>query len=153
MPLLFAAAPALVPCPSATSPDVVVAPALVPRPSASAHACRCRRCRHLSIARQHPHLPSLLRRLSSLARQRPPSPAIVVAAAATDGSGRAWQIVAVRRRPRRPTASLAVPSTFAGQRRHNHCCHQALFAATTAAISCFWGKVPFHVQRNHFTRK
>ena len=153
MPSLFDAAPALVPCPSASSPDVVVAPTLIPCPSASAHACRCCCRRHLSLAHQRPRLPSLLRRLSSLARQRPPSPAVIVAAAATNGSGRAWQIVAVRRRPCRPTASLAVPSTFAGQRHHNHCCHQALFAATTAAISCFLGKVPFHVQRNHFTRK
>jgi len=59
MPPLFAAVPALDPCPSA------------------------------------PHLVSTLsRRLSSLARQHPPSPAVSVAAAATDGEGggeRAWQ--------------------------------------------------------------
>jgi len=42
--------------------------------------------------------------------RRPPSPA-VVAAAATDGGGRARQILAVHRRPRRPAAALAVPST------------------------------------------
>ena len=48
--------------------------------------------------------------MASLARQRPPSPA-VVAATATDGGGRARQIVAVRHRPRRPAAALAVPST------------------------------------------
>ena len=50
--------------------------------------------------------------MASLARQRPPSPA-VVAATVTDGGGRARQIVAVRHRPRRPAAALAlaVPST------------------------------------------
>jgi len=41
----------------------------------------------------------------------PPLPAVIAAAAATDGGGRARQIVAVRRRPRRPAAALAVPST------------------------------------------
>jgi hypothetical protein len=49
--------------------------------------------------------------MASLARQRPPSPAVVAAATATDGGGRARQIVAVRHRPRRPAAALAVPST------------------------------------------
>jgi hypothetical protein len=44
LPSLFAAAPALVPCPfSAPSRAVFVAPALVPGPSASALACRRRR--------------------------------------------------------------------------------------------------------------
>ena len=79
MPSLFAAAPALVPCPSASSPDVVVVPALVPCPSASALPCRRCRRRHLSLAHQRPPLPSSSRQLSSLARQRPPSPALVVA--------------------------------------------------------------------------
>jgi len=41
---------------------------------------------------------------------RPPSPAIVAAAAATDGGGHARQIVAVHRHPRRPAAALAVLS-------------------------------------------
>ncbi len=46
-----------------------------------------------------PRLPLPLRRLLFLARLCPPSPAVVVAATATDGGGRAWQIVAVCRRP------------------------------------------------------
>ena len=54
--------------------------------------------------------------VSSLAHHRPSpalaccrcfSPADVVAAAATDGGGRARQIVAVRRRPCRPAAARA----------------------------------------------
>ena len=49
--------------------------------------------------------------MASLARQRPPSPAVITAATATDGGGRTWQIVAVRRRPCRPvnlrTAAMA----------------------------------------------
>jgi len=45
--------------------------------------------------------------MASLARQRPPSPAVVTAATATDGSGRARQIVAVRRHPRRPVNLIA----------------------------------------------
>ena len=144
MPSLIAAAPALVPCPSVSSPDVVVAPSLVPCPSASALAC-CRHCRwHLSLACQCPCLPSSSHQLSSLARQCPPLPAVVVSAAATDGSGRARQIVAVRRRPCHPAAALAVSSTSVVQRRHNHCCHQALFAAATAAKSrAFWAKYLF----------
>jgi len=44
--------------------------------------------------------------MASLAHQRPPSPA-VVAATTTDGGGRALQIVAVRRRPRRPFNLIA----------------------------------------------
>ena len=146
MPSLFAAAPALVPCPSASLPDVSVTPALVPFPSASALALTCRRCCrwHLSLARQRPCLPSLSRWLSSLARQRQPSPAVVVVAAATDGSGHARQIIAARRRPCRLAVALAVPSTSVIQRRHNHCCHQALFAAAAAAKSrAFWAKYLF----------
>jgi len=65
MPSLFAAVPALDPCPSA------------------------------------PHLVlSSSRRLSSLARQRPPLPAVSVAAAATDGEGggeRARQMLSLGR--------------------------------------------------------
>jgi len=49
--------------------------------------------------------------MASLAHQHPPSPAVVAAATATNGGGRARQIVAVRRRPCRPTAALAIPST------------------------------------------
>ena len=144
MPSLFAAAPALVPCPTASSPDVIVTPALLPFPTVSALACRRRCRRYLSLARQRPRLPSSSCWLSSLARQRPPSPAVVVVAAAINGSGHAWQIVAARRRPCRPTAALAVPSTSVVQRRHNHCCHQALFAAAAAAKSCaFWAKYLF----------
>ena len=48
-------------------------------------------------------MPLSSRRPSSLARQRPPSPAVIIAA--TDCSGRAWQIVAVRRRPCDPAAA------------------------------------------------
>ena len=143
MPSLFDAAPALVPCPSASSPDVVVAPTLIPCPSASAHACRCCCRRHLSLAHQRPRLPSLLRRLSSLARQRPPSPAVIVAAAATNGSGRVRQIIAVRHRPCRPAAALAIPSTSVVQHRHNHCCHQALFTAAAAANLVLLGQSTF----------
>ena len=147
MPSLFAAAPALVPCPSASLPDVVVALALVPFPSASALACHCRRRRHLSLARQHPRLPSSSRRLSSLARQRPLSPSVVVGATATDGSRHAQQIVSAHCRPRRPVnlrcpappQSLLPPSPLCRRRRRQ--------------ILCFLGKVPFHVQRNHITRK
>ena len=106
MPLLFAAAPALVPCPSAS-----------------------------------PRLPSSSRRLSSLASQCPPSSAITVATAATDGDGHAQQIDAVRRRPCRPAAALtlAFPSTSVVQRCHNYCHHQALFAATAAANLVLFG--------------
>ncbi len=147
MPSLFAAAPALVPCLSASLPDVIAAPALVPFSSASALACRRRRRRHLSLARQHPRLVSSSRRLSSLARQRPPLPAIVIIAAVTNGSGHARQIVAASRRPRRPfnlrrpapPQSLLPPSPLCRRRRRQ--------------ISCFLGEVPFHVQRNHITRK
>ena len=149
MPSLFAATPALVPCPSASLPDVVVAPALVPCPSASPLTCRhpCRR--HLPLARQRPHLPSPLHWLLSLARQSPPLPAVVVTAATTNGSGHTQQIVAVRCRPCRPAAALAVPSTSVVQSCHNHSCHQALFAVAAIAKSC----IPFHVKRNHVTRK
>ena len=114
---LFAATPALVSCPSASSPAVVVAPALVSCPSASALACRCRCCQHLFLARQRLCLPLLLRRLLSLACQCPPSPAVVVAAAATNASGRARQIVDVHHRPRplpdsvRPRLPLSSPLT------------------------------------------
>ena len=74
MPSLFAAAPAFVPC-----------------PSASALACRC-----------------CCRRLSSLACQRPPLPAVIVAPNATDvdGGGRTWQIVTV---PPPPSPSRRCP--------------------------------------------
>ena len=147
MPSLFAAASALVPCPSASSPDIIVTPALVPCPSISALTCRRRRRRHLSLARQRPRLPSSLRRLSSLARQCPPLPAVFAVAAATNGSGGARQIVAVHRRPRCPAAALTVPSTSVVQRRHNHCCHQALLATTAAATAAkshaFWVKYLF----------
>jgi hypothetical protein len=63
-------------------------------------------------------------------------PAVVVTAVATDGSGRARQIVAIRCCPRRPAITLAIPSTSVLQRHYNHCCHQALFAAAAAAKSC-----------------
>ena len=110
--------------------------------------CPClshHRCRHLSLARQHPHLPLSSRQLSSLARQHPPLPAIVVAATATNGNGRAWHTIAVRRRPCRPAPALAVPSISAVQRGHNHCCHQALFSVAAAAAvaakpRAFWAK-------------
>jgi hypothetical protein len=110
----------------------------------------------VSLARKRHRLPSLLHWLLSLARQRPPLPAVVVTAAATDGSRRAQQIIAVRRRPHRPTATLAVPSTSVIQHRHNHCSHQALFAAAAAAATksrAFLGEVHVHVQRNHLTSK
>ena len=79
----------------------------------------------------------------------------IVAAAATNGSGRARQIVAVCCHPCRPAATLVLPSTSVIQRRHNHYCHQALFAAAAAATEsrAFLGEVPFLVQRNHHTRK
>ena len=146
MPLLFATVLALVSCPSASTPAVIVALALVPCLSASAFACRRCCCRHLSLARQHPCLPSLSHRLSTLAPQLLPLPAIVLAAAATNGSGHARQIVDVRRRPCHPAAALAVPSTSVVQRRHNHCFHQALFAAATATAAksrAFWAKYLF----------
>ena len=88
LPSLFAAAPALVPCPfSAPSRAVVVVPALVPGPSTSALACR--RCRRAGsrpwpvgvrsrLPSAPPRVPLSSRRLSSLGRQRPPLPAAVV---------------------------------------------------------------------------
>jgi len=98
----------------------------------------------LSLARQRPCLPSSSRWLSPLARQRLPSPAVIVTSAATDGSGRTRQIIAVRRRPHCTAAALAVPSTSVIQSHHNHCCHQALFAAAAAAKSrAFWAKYLF----------
>jgi hypothetical protein len=80
LPSLFAAAPALVPCPLSTpSRAVVVTPALIPAPSASALTCR-RRCHAGSRpwpVGVRPRLPpSSSRWLSSLARRRPPSPAV-----------------------------------------------------------------------------
>jgi hypothetical protein len=95
-------------------------------------ACRCRR-----------------RRLPSLTRQRPPLPALDVAAATnTDGGGCAQQIVAVHRCPCRPANSLVVPSTSVAQRCHNHR-HQAVFSAAAAAAAAnLVGDVPFHKQRN-----
>jgi hypothetical protein len=59
-------------------------------------------------------------------------PAIIVTAAATNGGGRARQIVTVRCHPCRPAAALAVPSTSVVQRCHNHCCQQAIFATVAA---------------------
>ena len=68
-----------------------------------------------SRRRPRPRRPVNLRiaDMASLAHQRPPSPAVVTAATATNGGGRAQQIVAVRHRPRRPATALAlaVPST------------------------------------------
>ena len=52
---LFAVTLALVPCPSASLPDIVVAPALVLCPSASTLTCRRCRCLLSSLAHQHPH--------------------------------------------------------------------------------------------------
>ncbi len=142
-------------CAGLSASDVVVAPALVPCLSASALACCHCCCRHMSLAHQRPCLPSLSGRLLSLARQRPPSPAVVVAAAAAaaDVSRCTRHIVAVCRRPRHPTAPLAIPSTSVCPAPPQSllppsplcrpCCRQ---------ISCFLGKVPFHVQRNHLTR-
>ena len=71
-------------------------------------------------------MPLLSRRPSSLARQRPPSPAIIVAA--TDCSGRAWQIVAIRHRPCHPAAAraFAVPPSSLSRRRTSFRCHSVL---------------------------
>ena len=108
MPSLFAAAPALVPCPSAS-----------------------------------PRLPSPSRRLLSFAHQRPLLPAIVVATAATDGGGRARQIVAVRRRPRRPVnlrrpappQSLSPPSHLCRRHCRQSCAFWAKYLFTYRGIS------------------
>jgi hypothetical protein len=87
LPSLFAAAPALVPCPFSAPlrAAVVVAPALVPGLLVSALACRQRplACRSRRAGSSswpvgvRPRLPpSSSRRLSSLARWCPPSPAV-----------------------------------------------------------------------------
>ena len=96
--------PALVPCPLASSPAVVVAPALVSCPSAPALACCRRHCRHLSLACQCPCLP-----LSSHQQQQ--------ARADVDAPGRSLL----------SAAALTLPSTSVVQR------NQALFAAAAAA--------------------
>ena len=55
--------------------------------------------------------------MASLARQRLPLPAGVAAATATDGGGCARQILAVRRRPRRPVnLHIAAMASLARQR-------------------------------------
>ncbi len=66
-------------------------------------------------------MPLSLRRPSSLARQHPPLPAVIVAA--TDCSGRAWQIVAVCRRPCHPAAAraFAVPPPSLSRRCASFC--------------------------------
>jgi hypothetical protein len=108
MPSLFAAAPALVPCPSAS-------PCLL--------------------------LPS--RQLLPFSRQLLLLPAIVVATAATDGGGRARQIVAVRRRPRRPVnlrspappQSLSPPSHLCRRHCRQSCAFWAKYLFTYRGIS------------------
>ena len=162
-----------------SSPAVIVAPTLVPCPTASALACRRRHagsrplpvgvCPRLpSSLRQllslvRPRLPSPLCRLSSLARQRPPSPAVVVAPALVPCPPSPAVVVASalvpcpsasalacrrcrrrrrhRPRTRRPAATLTIPSTSVVQRRHNHYCHQAVFAA--AANRVLFGRSTF----------
>jgi hypothetical protein len=96
-----------------------------------------------------------LSRLSSLARQRPPSPAVVVAAAATGGSGHARQIVTVCPRPRRPVAvaALAIPSTSVVQCRHNHCHPQAVFATAAATNFLLFGRSTFSYTEELVTSK
>jgi hypothetical protein len=109
--------------PSSSSP-----PAIVPYPSAS------------------PRLPLLSRRLSSLALQRPPSPAVVVvAAAANDGGGRAH--------PHCLAAALAIPSTSVVQRCHNHCRHQAVFATTATTNLVLFGRSTFSHTEESVTSK
>jgi hypothetical protein len=125
---LVVVALALVPCPSASpSPAVVVALALILCPSASALACRrcragsrpwpvgvrprlpsaptCRRragSRHLPVG-VRPRLPSWSRRLSSLARRRPLSPAV----SAHLLSSR-WLSSLARQRPPSPAVVVAL---------------------------------------------
>ena len=88
--------------------------------------------------------PSLsLRWLLSLARQRPPSPAVVVATAATDGGGCTRQIAAVRRRPRRPVnlrhpappQSLLPPSHLCRRHCRQSCAFWAKYLFTYRGIS------------------
>ena len=187
MLLLFAAAPALVPCPSVSSPDDVIAPALVPCPSAS--ALTCRRCFYqlLSLACQRPLacscpcagsypspvsvcprlplllppalvpcpsaspcLPLLLRRVCPLpisirpclqtsSSSLPPPPT------AADAPGGLSSSAAILTVLPPPLLSLQPLSSSAA----------TIIVATKPSsppppppISCFWGKVPFHVQRN-----
>ncbi len=135
---------------SVPSPDVVVAPALVRCPSGSAIACRCRR---------HP--------LSSVARQRPPSPVVVVVACSrplpvsvrpllpsslppalvpcpsasphlTSSSRRLSSLA--RQRPPSPTApALAIPSTSVVQRRHIIVATKPSSPPPPPPISCYFG--------------
>ncbi len=154
MPSLFAAAPALVLFPSASSPDVVVAPALVPCPSASALAS------HLSSP------PALVPCLSAS------SPAVIVASAlipCPSASALACHHRRCRhhRRQRtRPADRCRPPPPSPSRRRPRHPFNlrhpappQSLLPSSPLCrcrhhqISCFLGEVPFHVQRNHHTRK
>jgi len=137
-------------------PAVVVA--LVPCLSASALACHCCRRQLSSLAcqrplachhrcsrplpvRVRPHLTSMFAtRLLSLARQRP----------------LACRCRCRRRpRPRRPTATLTIPITSVIQRRHDHCCQQAIFAAAVAANLVLFGLLdigfttkPYHTSKS-----
>ena len=150
MPLLFAAAPALVSCPSASSPDVVIALALVPCPLVSALACRCHR-----------------RRLSSLARQRLPLPAVIVAASSRLLPVSVHPRLLLALPPPPPTAAdvpgwlllstttLAVPPLLSPSLQHPLSSAATIIVATKPSlppplppISCFLGEVPFHIQRN-----
>jgi hypothetical protein len=116
---------ALVPGPSASAlacrqrPLVVVALALVPCPSASALACR-RRCAGscpLPVG-VRPRLPSLSRWLSSLARRRPPSPAV-----SAHSSSSRWLSSLARRRPPSPAVAVA-PALVPGPSASALACRQ-----------------------------
>ena len=150
MSLLFAAAQALVPCPAASLPDVIVAPALIPCPSASALPCRCRRRRLSSLARQNPHSTAVVVAASSrplpvsvrprLTSSLPPTPPT-----AADAPVRLSSFAAALAVQLPPLPSLQPPSSSAA----------TIIVATKPSsppppppISCFLGEVPFHVQRN-----
>ena len=101
-------------------------------------------------------MPSSSRQPSSLAHQRPPSPAVVVAA--TDCSGRAWQIVDVSRRPCHPATAqaFAVPPPSPSRRRTSFRCHSVLHlglvvdaAADDAPHANIVTMVPSPLVRNH----
>jgi hypothetical protein len=111
MPLLFAAAPALVPCPSASLPDAIVAPALVPCPLVPALACHCGTCpllvSVLACRRRHagcrPLPVSVCPRLPSLSPLLPPM--------AADAPGRSLPSAAALTVLPPPLPSLQPPSS------------------------------------------
>ena len=117
----------------------------------------------LSLARQRPPLPAIVitagsRPLPSSVRPRLPWSSPVALIPCPSASALACHHHCRHRhqqqrtcpadfcRPRCPccpTAALAIPSTSVVQPRHNHCCHQALFATAVATNLMLFGQCTF----------